>query len=47
MLNKSPIKYVRKKIATLNNRLKKSKPSNNFENYSEMLENFHKKIKEN
>ncbi len=47
MLNKKPIKYVRKKIATLNNKLKKSKPNVNLENYSEMVENFHKKIKEN
>jgi hypothetical protein len=47
MLNKKPIKYVRKKIASLNTNLKRNKSNNKLENYSEMVDNFNKKIKEN
>jgi 3-methyladenine DNA glycosylase AlkC len=46
MLTKKPIKYVRKKVASLNSKLKKEKP-NKIENYSELVNNFRKKIKEN
>jgi hypothetical protein len=47
MLNKNPIKYVRKKIASLNSKIKKDKTNNKLKNYSEMVDNFYKKIKEN
>jgi hemerythrin superfamily protein len=47
MLPKKTIKYVRKKIATLNSKLKKSKPNSNFENYNDIVEKFYKKVKEN
>ena len=46
-MNKKPISYVRKKIAALNTKLKKSKPNNYKEDYNKMVENFEKKIKEN
>ncbi|GEM_PF-5696243 len=47
MLHKKPIKYVRKKIASLNSKLKKETHIKKMKNYSEMVDNFHKKIKEN
>jgi len=47
MLNKKPIKYVCKKFASFNTKLKKNKFNNKLENYSEMVDNFNKKIKEN
>lgn len=47
MLNKTPIKYVRKKIASLSANLKKNKSKNKLGNYNEMVDDFNKKIKEN